>query len=313
MIKLVLFLSYASSEELGYDKTMRLLESNKYEVDVGSLTFVSSRILSDLAADRLCGRATRVFEVSEKSGSPQHFALKDQWIDDDRLAEGLVLENLRAMIKSNVENGVFQDMDLARNPVDYFLSVKAYSPVQLSSTFDDNTKMIMQGHSLPDSGSSLSISFSEKNFVSSDVPGVNSESAGHIPYPVASTASILPIKRSNFQPRRHDRTVFNEVGTPLHDLDNLSDLFRGLADATIGKISVDFILNILLTSDLTLALEIMHRLKRVHRDVSTGNILLYQGVGRLSDLEFVKEFSSLQSHEVKTVCLHASLLASSPI
>src|SRR5271168_3591311 len=81
---------------------------------------------------------------------------------------------------------------------------------------------------------------------------------------------------------------------------------------TIGKISVDFVLNILLRSDLTLALEIIHRLKRVHRDVSTGNILLYQGVGRLSDLEFLKEVSSLQSHEVKTVCLHASLWQAVP-
>jgi Fungal protein kinase len=313
MIQLVLFLSYASSEELGYDKTMRLFEGKKYEVNVGSLTFVSSRILFDLAADRLCGRATRVFEVYEKLGPLQHFALKDQWINDDRLAEGSVLEDLRATIKSEMKKGLFDDMDLTRVPVDYFLSVKAYSHVQLSNTFEDNTKTIMQGLSLPDSSSSLSIPFSEKNFVSSNVPGVNSESAGHIPYPSPSIASILPIKRSNLHPRRHDRTVFNEVGTPLHDLDNLSDLFRGLADVTIGKISVDFVLNILLTSDLTLALEIIHRLKCVHRDISTGNILLYQGVGRLSDLEFLKELSSLQSHEVKTVCLHASLLASSPI
>ena len=77
MIQLFLFLSYATSEELGYDKAMRLFERNKYEIDVGSITFVSSRILSDLAADRLCGRATKVFKVSEKLGSPRHFALKD--------------------------------------------------------------------------------------------------------------------------------------------------------------------------------------------------------------------------------------------
>ena len=168
------------------------------------------------------------------------------------------------MIESKMKKGFFKDLGLTRDPVDYFLSVKAYSCVQLSDNSEDNTKMIMQGLSLPDPISSLSISFSEQDFVSSDVPGVNSESAGHIPYPSASIASILPIKQANFHPRRHDRTVFNKVGTPLHDLDNLSDLFQGLADATIGKISVDFMLNILLTSDLTLALEIIHQLKRVH-------------------------------------------------
>jgi hypothetical protein len=217
------------------------------------------------------------------------------------------------MIKSEMKKGLFDDMDLTRDSVDYFLSVKTHSRVQLSNTFEDDTKMIMHGLSLPDSSSSLFIPFSGKTFLSSHVPGINSESASHIPYPSASIASILPIKRSNFHPRWHDRTVFNEVGIPLHDLDNLSDLFRGLADATIGKISVDFTLNIPLTSDLALALEILHRLKHVHRDVSTGNILFYQGMGRLSDLEFLKELSSLQCHEVKMVCLHTSFLASSPI
>jgi hypothetical protein len=220
MIRLVLFLSYASSEELGYDKTMRLFEGNKYEVDVGSLTFVSSRVLSDLAADRLCGQATRVFEVSEKSGSPQCFALKNQWADDDRLAEGSVLEDLRATIKFEMEKGLFDDMGLTRDPVDYFLSVKAYGRVHLSNHVEDNTKMSMQGLSLPDSSPSVSIPFL-KNFVSYNAPG---ESAGHIPYP-ASISSILPMKHANFHPCRHDWTVFNEVGTPLHDLNNLSDLF----------------------------------------------------------------------------------------
>src|SRR5271155_696147 len=36
MIKLVLFLSYTSSEVLGYDKTMRLLEGNKFSQQPGS-------------------------------------------------------------------------------------------------------------------------------------------------------------------------------------------------------------------------------------------------------------------------------------
>ena len=106
MIQVVLFLSYASSEELGYDKTMRLLEGNKYEVNIGTLTFISSQILSNLAADQLCGRAIRVFEVSEKLGLPQqHFALKDQWIDDDQLAEGFVLRDLHDRIQD--EEGFF--------------------------------------------------------------------------------------------------------------------------------------------------------------------------------------------------------------
>lgn len=55
--------------------------------------------------------------------------------------------------------------------VDYFLSVKAHSCVQLSNTFQDNTKMIMHGLSLLDSSPSLSIPFLDRNFLSSNVPG----------------------------------------------------------------------------------------------------------------------------------------------
>jgi hypothetical protein len=59
MIQLVLSLSYASHEELSYDKTMRLFEDNngipQYEIDLGPLTFILSQVLSDLAADQLCG------------------------------------------------------------------------------------------------------------------------------------------------------------------------------------------------------------------------------------------------------------------
>ena len=59
---------------------------------------------STLAALRLCrrrsfqtslqidfgvrGRATRVFEVTEKSDPLHNLALKDQWMGDDRQAEG---------------------------------------------------------------------------------------------------------------------------------------------------------------------------------------------------------------------------------
>jgi hypothetical protein len=51
------------------------------------------------------------------------------------------------------------------------------------------------------------------------------------------------------------------------------------------------------------ALEIMHILGYVHRDVSAGNILFWNGNGLLSDLESVKKTSDLSTHEVRTVRL----------
>jgi hypothetical protein len=54
--------------------------------------------------------------------------------------------------------------------------------------------------------------------------------------------------------------------------------------------------------NLLLALQIMHILGYVHRDVSAGNILFWDGAGILSDLEFAKKTSDLTMHEVRTVC-----------
>ena len=92
-------------------------------------------------------------------GLPHHFALKDQWIDIDQFAEGPLLEKLCVAIQSEMKKGLFHDMDLTGDPVDCFLSVKAYSRAKLSNTSEDSTQTIMQGLSLPDSSSGLSIPF----------------------------------------------------------------------------------------------------------------------------------------------------------
>ncbi|KAJ7756940.1 hypothetical protein B0H16DRAFT_1885671 [Mycena metata] len=75
----------------------------------------------------------------------------------------------------------------------------------------------------------------------------------------------------NFTPRKHYRIVFKEVGVAFDGLNNLSEVMRALADATQ-------------------ALRLLHRLGLVYRDVSAGNILLVDGVGKLSDLEYIRSF-----------------------
>ncbi|KAK7019855.1 hypothetical protein R3P38DRAFT_2970538 [Favolaschia claudopus] len=67
---------------------------------------------------------------------------------------------------------------------------------------------------------------------------------------------------------KHYRIVFKEVGTPIQDLQDLCDIMRALADTTR-------------------ALQMLYRLGLVHRDVSAGNILLVDGVGKLADLELM--------------------------
>ncbi|KAJ7031675.1 hypothetical protein C8F04DRAFT_1185832, partial [Mycena alexandri] len=85
-------------------------------------------------------------------------------------------------------------------------------------------------------------------------------------------------------PRKHYRIVFKEVGTPIHRLQSLSEVMRALADATQ-------------------ALRFLFRLGLVHRDVSAGNILLVDGLGKLSDLEFARPFKGCLSQEPGDHCI----------
>ena len=50
------------------------------------------------------------------------------------------------------------------------------------------------------------------------------------------------------------------------------------------------------------ALQIMHKYGWVHRDISTGNILLVDGVVKISDLEYAKKMDDKTSHNGRSVC-----------
>ncbi|KAJ7164895.1 hypothetical protein C8R46DRAFT_300333 [Mycena filopes] len=88
---------------------------------------------------------------------------------------------------------------------------------------------------------------------------------------VVMRGCMPPLKSAQHTPRKHYRIVFEEVGVPIDKLSTISEVMHALADATR-------------------ALSLLHRLGLVHRDVSAGNILLVNGVGKLSDLEYMKSF-----------------------
>ncbi|KAF8874610.1 hypothetical protein BD779DRAFT_1566012 [Infundibulicybe gibba] len=98
-----------------------------------------------------------------------------------------------------------------------------------------------------------------------------------------SPQEVTRVQHRSSRWRRHYRISFNEVGTPLCDVVELKDHLRALRDAMIG-------------------IEILHKLGYVHRDVSSGNVLLCEERGKLSDLEYCKPFSEVGEHEARIVC-----------
>ncbi|PBK61874.1 hypothetical protein ARMSODRAFT_1089372 [Armillaria solidipes] len=73
--------------------------------------------------------------------------------------------------------------------------------------------------------------------------------------------------------RKHVRVLSSEVGTPLDKVQDQKMLFTGLLHAYQG-------------------LRYLHLASYVHRDMSSGNILLCSGKGKISDLEYAKVFQS---------------------
>jgi hypothetical protein len=162
--------------------------------------------------------------------------------------------------------------------------------VKTAGEKDDHTSnVMMRGFHLPSDLKYLATATSKTLIVhGSRVTGSDrGYSIGHTPEVSGEAAALIfanvPRKYKRFQPRIHYRIAFNEVGKTIHDLRRLQDVFRCLVDVTI-------------------ALEIMHILGYVHRDVSAGNILFWKSAGILSDLEFAKKSSDLTIHEVRTVC-----------
>ncbi|KAJ7094042.1 hypothetical protein B0H15DRAFT_150964 [Mycena belliarum] len=93
------------------------------------------------------------------------------------------------------------------------------------------------------------------------------------------TRGCLPPADGPSHARKHYRIVFKEVGTPVHSLQCLSEAMRALADATQ-------------------ALRLLYRLGLIHHDVSAGNILFVDGVGKLSDLEYLRSFKGPSSSQL---------------
>ncbi|PBK69868.1 hypothetical protein ARMSODRAFT_956676 [Armillaria solidipes] len=79
--------------------------------------------------------------------------------------------------------------------------------------------------------------------------------------------------RRLYNGRKHVRVVFADVGTPLSDIRQPCVLFKALSDALKG-------------------LYHLYMGHYVHRDISAGNIILCNGVGRISDLEYAKKYLS---------------------
>ncbi|QRW02379.1 kinase domain protein [Ceratobasidium sp. AG-Ba] len=321
-VHIVFGISRAEWSELGFDPDVSLVKSeeNKAQYDItirscmnrANSVYRTVGILANVAADSSIGRGTRVWRARklDELGCPSgpERALKDIWVHDDRPTEHDAIHNIvnaQPAYKKyflTVEDAGFALADsknslpdntrhTLRRGQDFMLTGQVLRP-RASENGDQNTS----GTSGP-SAQSKSSGKSKKPSKSrqsgrSVVPGTSSttgQSTGASQHtPLASARGQWDYSKVNFFPRQHYRIVFEEIGTPVHDLRCYKDIITAITGGSEG-------------------IHAIHLTRQVHRDISSGNILLVREVkdegdlGKIIDLEYLKELEKESSpHEVKT-------------
>ena len=186
--------------------------------------------LADYAADFIRGPGTRVFQAHHESNPSCLVVVKDMWLEDDRIEEGVHLENMRSAITQMQTRGTVFPGN--RDPSTYFLTIVAHGRVKLGGqTVDHTTNVMMRRSGLP----------SDLEYFSTSKPRVPGVPRSRVTRDTAALMlANMPRKVQRFPARFHYRIVFDEVGKTIHNLCNLSEVYQCLADATTGVVSPCF-------------------------------------------------------------------------
>ncbi|KAK0491267.1 hypothetical protein IW261DRAFT_1436697 [Armillaria novae-zelandiae] len=275
LIRYVLSLSFATTEELGYDLSVTRvaypLPANpsehtiQYDYHIGGKTYRTVECLSSFRASGLLSRATRVW-TAYQINDPQHRkrALKDVWAPSNAQTElEIQLEIFKSIEKNHPE---ISQADREQ----YFMEILECEVVQTSQKCNDDMPVFVR-KGLEIIGD-LVLYNPETALVSRTMPGssISTPTGASLGNPDADN---IPQPLRLYKGRKHVRVVFADVGTPLSDIQQPCVLFKALSDALKG-------------------LHYLYMGHYVHRDISAGNIILCNGVGKISDLEYAKKFLS---------------------
>ena len=72
-------LLFSNRTELGWDDSIQRIASQVYKIRVGGKLYTATKILCDISAEEIEGRATRVWEA--ESEDKTRVVVKDVWLD----------------------------------------------------------------------------------------------------------------------------------------------------------------------------------------------------------------------------------------
>ncbi|KAL5632947.1 hypothetical protein ACGC1H_003441 [Rhizoctonia solani] len=295
LVHIILSILLASPIQLGFDPTMVAtsrdgksepsytitVHNAKIETETETVTateYRTVRTLSNVGADSPVSRGTRVWVVEKLVNglaTGRFYALKDVWVHDDRTPEHKIILEIQKDQPDYSQHFL--------TPVDY--GYVPHDPAMPS--VPDNTHKTLRRQKLEPTGAVLytqslpTIRPTSKSQKSKSVSrdGIGStEDIPNSPWGVAVHDETYLSKDA----RQHYRMVVEEIGEPVHSLRNFTDIFTTIQGGWKG-------------------LHAIHRNKRVHRDVSGGNILLVPASetlderGVIMDLEYAKEIDDIRA------------------
>ncbi|CAE7187839.1 unnamed protein product [Rhizoctonia solani] len=280
LVRIILSTVLAREDQLGYDPSVvaRFFDNSKLE-PVYDITIYNSKtkdtaiyrtidVISDAGADNSVGRGTRVWSTQEmKDGKPVGpvYVLKGIWVHPGRPAEHAILEEIRE-----------KQPEYSR----YFLTPVNHGfaplePTNASVLFDTHSPLGRKRDWKP-TGQVLGMQTNDS--MDAKTPSGTRNSVGPELVSKPAEEEFRGFRRLSTDSRQLYWIVFKERGTPVHDLTDFTDIFTAIRGAWEG-------------------LHAIHLCDYVHRDVSSGNVLLVPASpldnlperGVIMDLEYCKK------------------------
>ncbi|KAF6763698.1 hypothetical protein DFP72DRAFT_955852 [Ephemerocybe angulata] len=276
LVRVLLFLSFASQQQLGFDPTVMKGEDGteqyfRYAVGDKWYRTVGDPIDED-GAYFLIGRGVRVWAVKEcdqggKFLSEELNVLKDAWQWDDIPTERQIQEDI---MRSLAQRTKISFEDARAKLAKYFLTIIA------DETLTSTPKKPSEAQQ---------ISFTQRPTASLPTKSRSQRTTQSVgPHGPENGQAPAPVEQQELAHhcRTNQRHVFKEMCSTYYEV---CDLRVGL-EVCKGYVE---------------GISLIRVAGYVHRDISGGNCLVYEGLPKISDLEHCKRYDSVSTHDAVTV------------
>jgi serine/threonine protein kinase len=281
--------------EIGLDPSVELVEHAEgsfYHIKLNDAEYKTIAILKHHTTDVLLGLGTRVFKVKKVGDTgDQIYVLKDLWLEKGRKPEHQIYEEIVEDVRDLYSE---EDADTIKQ---HLLTPVDSTIVKVNGIEDDTGTSMLRRHALEPSSNDAQPPI---RLPSHDAATCGNACTRCSDMELDAVDDIEYALEKNCR-RSHYRVVFKECATPISQVRMMGDVFIVLADLIKGQ-SFNYIL--LASTFLILLLPVfrlLHGSGWVHRDISTGNMYLYEGRGLLGDFEFAKNMADHSQPEVRTV------------